>query len=359
MKQVVVFTGGGSAGHVTANLVLISKLLQEGWEIHYIGSKNGIERRLVGELEQVRYHAVATGKLRRYWSWQNLTDIFRLILGIFQAYGLLFRIKPGVVFSLGGFVSVPVVIGAGWRNIPALILEPDLHPGLANRISVRYAQTFCTTFEETKIDNKRAAAKMKFIGPVVREDLNKGTRERGLDLCGFTAEQPVLLVMGGSQGAERINRLTRAALPGLLERFQVVHICGKGKMDLSYSYYEGYKQFEFVQQELADILAMSDVIVSRAGSGAIHECLSLHKPMLLIPHSSGGSRMGQIRNAQHFWNKGYAELLLEEKMNVPAFLRSVEKVYNNRSFYEDNMRAIDTGHAAEQILELISKAGSP
>ncbi|HEY2494556.1 MAG TPA: undecaprenyldiphospho-muramoylpentapeptide beta-N-acetylglucosaminyltransferase [Paenibacillus sp.] len=355
MKRKIVFTGGGSAGHVAANLVLMSRLLQEEWEIHYIGSKHGIERQLVSDLESVQYHAVATGKLRRYWAWANVTDVFKIMLGVLQAYRLIFQIKPRIVFSLGGFVAVPVVIGARWNGDPVLILEPDLHPGLANRLSRKFARTMCTTFVETTANDRHNDGKMVHVGPIVREELKLGSRARGIRLCEFIDYKPILLIMGGSQGAERINRMVRAVLPELLKSYQVIHICGTGKMDLSIQQYKGYKQFEYVREDLPDLMAMADLVVSRAGSNAIHEWLLLRKPMLLIPHANGGSRIGQTLNAKYFLNAGYAELLHEEDMTNQAFLKAIENVYQNRESYVDKMKSSETGDAINKVLALISK----
>ncbi|SDS33202.1 UDP-N-acetylglucosamine-N-acetylmuramylpentapeptide N-acetylglucosamine transferase [Paenibacillaceae bacterium GAS479] len=355
MKRKIVLTGGGSAGHVTPNLVLLQRLLKEGWEIHYIGSKHGIERQLVGGIDAVRYHSVSTGKLRRYWSWENVSDLFKFTLGILQAVFLMLRIKPDAIFSLGGFVAVPVVIGARSKRIPILIFEPDLYPGLANRISSRFAQVICTTFAGTSqiywINDKR----IKHIGPILREELKLGSRARGIQQRGFDGDKPIVLIMGGSQGAERINRIVREALPEMLSSYQVVHICGAGKMDPSYNRFSGYIQLEYAHAELPDLMAMADMVVSRAGSNAIHEWLHLRKPMLLIPHVIGGARTGQLLNAHHFQNAGYAELLYEEELTKAAFLNAVNAVYRDRKIYSARMSRHETDGAVEKVMRIIHK----
>ncbi|RRJ67257.1 undecaprenyldiphospho-muramoylpentapeptide beta-N-acetylglucosaminyltransferase [Paenibacillus oralis] len=357
MKRTIVFTGGGSAGHVTANLALMARLREEeDWEIHYIGSKRGIERRLVDDFQQARYHVVATGKLRRYFALANITDVFKLLVGIVQAALHIFRIKPNVVFSLGGFVAVPVVIGAKWNGVPVVILEPDLNPGLANRISRRFARIMCTTFKGTVGNDRCADGKLVHVGPIVREELKYGSRARGIYACGFDSNKPVLLVMGGSQGADRINRIVRESLPKLLVSFQVVHICGHGKMDSAIRPDRRYMQLEYAHNELPDLLAMADLVVSRAGSGAIHELLLLRKPMLLIPHANGGSRLGQTANAQSFRDAGYAELLNEEGMTSQAFLEAVENAYLKRRSFVDRMKNTDMGDAAGKVIDLIRTA---
>ncbi|MDF9413480.1 undecaprenyldiphospho-muramoylpentapeptide beta-N-acetylglucosaminyltransferase [Brevibacillus laterosporus] len=349
MKKII-FTGGGSAGHVTANLVLIFECTKENYEIHYIGSKNGIEQRLVAEFDQVHYHSVSTGKLRRYFDWKNFTDVYKVMKGIFQAYLLIRRLKPDVVFSLGGFVSVPVVLGAKLNGIATIIYEPDVHMGLANRISYPFATKVCTTFLETKKNNP--SKKTIHIGALVKDTLKAGDRERGISFCNFTYQKPVLLVMGGSQGAERINQVVRAVLPDLLQNFQVIHLCGPGKIEASIQQ-EGYQQFEYVTHVLPDLLAAADIVVSRAGSNSIHELLALQKPMLLIPHTSGGTRNGQIKNAQNFQQAGYAAILMQETMTNQSFLDSVYHLHQNRETYIQHMKTNDSGKAVKKVMDVI------
>lgn len=353
MKRRIILTGGGSAGHVTANLVLIPRLLEEDWEIHYIGSKNGIECELASRIKGVLYYPIATGKLRRYWAWANVMDLFKLMLGLAQAYWLISRIKPAIVFSLGGFVAVPVVVGASWNRVPILIFEPDLHPGLANRISRKFARVICTTFAETAAIDRKGDGKIVHVGPIVKEELKFGSCARGIHLCEFVDKKPILLVMGGSQGAERINRIVREALPDLLKSYQIVHICGVGKTDHAYDQHRGYKQFEYVHHELPDLMAMADLVVSRAGSNAIHECLLLRKPMLLIPHAIGAARTGQTLNAQCFWDVGYAELLHEDKLTKEAFMNAIDVTYRNRKLYVDRMKSSEMEGAVGKVMELI------
>ncbi|MCM3749847.1 undecaprenyldiphospho-muramoylpentapeptide beta-N-acetylglucosaminyltransferase [Paenibacillus pasadenensis] len=354
MKRTIVFTGGGSAGHVTANLVLMERLREEeNWDIHYIGSKNGIERKLINRSKLARYHAVSTGKLRRYFAMANATDLFKLMVGIVQATIRISRLKPSVVFSLGGFVSVPVVIGARWNGVPVVIMEPDLHPGLANRISRRFARIMCTTFKETVRNDRLGDKKLVYVGPIIKEQLKHGSRARGIYACGFVSDKPILLVMGGSQGADRINAIVRESLPKLLSSFQVVHICGHGKTDSSIPSKEGYVQLEYAHDELPDLLAMADVVVSRAGSGAIHELLTLRKPMLLIPHTDGGARKGQLANAQSFRDAGYAELLLQEDLTSQCFINGVEHVYEKRIQLENRMKHFLIEDAAVKVIDLL------
>jgi UDP-N-acetylglucosamine--N-acetylmuramyl-(pentapeptide) pyrophosphoryl-undecaprenol N-acetylglucosamine transferase len=353
LDKKIIFTGGGTAGHVTVNLALIPHFLREGWTVGYIGSENGIERQLVSKMEQVQYHSIATGKLRRYFDWNNFKDPFRVIKGIFQAYHIIKKEKPNIIFSKGGFVSVPVVIG-GWLNrVPIIIHESDITPGLANKLANPFATKVCTTFPETK--EHFQSDKAVYVGAVIREELKRGDRARGLTLCGFKEEKPVLLIMGGSMGAQRINQMVRENLDALLEQFQIAHICGKGQVDPALASVPGYKQFEYVNEELPDVMMMADLVISRAGSNSIFEFLSLRKPMLLIPLSKAASRGDQILNAKSFQKMGYAEVLMEEDLTKETFLASVSKVYDNRAQYIANMEQSNTDETLEQVIDLIKK----
>lgn len=352
LKKSIVFTGGGSAGHVMVNLVLIPKFIQAGWDVHYIGSENGIEKQLMTSIPSVQYYSVSTGKLRRYFDWNNVKDPFKVIKGIFQSYRLFRKVKANVVFSAGGFVAVPVVLG-GWLNkVPIVIREPDRTLGLANKLSLPFATKVCTTFPDTGQDLK--TNKTIHIGGIIRDELKKGHYTGGQSYCGFTEEKPVLLVMGGSQGAQRINETVRSCLDKLLTDFQIVHICGKEKVDPSIQV-RGYQQFEYINEELSDIMAMTDFVVSRAGSTAIFELLSLHKPMLLIPLSNGASRGEQVLNAQSFQNAGYAEVLLQENLNNDTFIDAIYMLYQNREKYIGNMKKNKDNQAIDKLIDLIKK----
>ncbi|WP_058303394.1 undecaprenyldiphospho-muramoylpentapeptide beta-N-acetylglucosaminyltransferase [Gorillibacterium timonense] len=353
MKDRIVFTGGGSAGHVSVNLALIPHFLREGWEVHYIGSHTGIEKDLIARLPEVHYHPISTGKLRRYRSMENVKDPFRTLKGIGQAYHLIRRIKPAVIFSKGGFVSVPVVIAGRLKGVPVVIHESDLTPGLANRISIPFANRVCTTFPETL--EQLPAAKSRCVGAIVRPELLKGRIERGYRFSGLEPGLPVLLIMGGSLGAKKINDAVRGALTPLLSGFQIVHLTGKGQVDHSLHRY-GYVQFEYVNEELPDLLAMADLVVSRAGSNSIFEFLALRKPMVLIPLPKGASRGDQILNAQSFEKSGYASVLPEEDLTPEALQARVESVWNERDTYRANMESYHADSALDQVRELIMEA---
>ncbi|WP_211747507.1 undecaprenyldiphospho-muramoylpentapeptide beta-N-acetylglucosaminyltransferase [Paenibacillus sp. Marseille-Q4541] len=352
-RKSIVFTGGGSAGHIMINLVLIKKFREEGWNIHYIGSKHGMEKELVSAYEDVHYYGISSGKLRRYWDWNNVKDPFKVLKGIVQSYFLIRKIKANVVFAAGGFVSVPVVIG-GWLNrVPVLIREPDRTFGLANRISLPFATKVCTSYEET--GNELPLYKVVHIGGVVREELKEGSLLRGMHETGFTRDKPVLLMMGGSQGARILNEVLATCIDDLLTDFQVVHLCGKGKAE-QFSGVErtGYKVMEYAGDELPDLLAMADVVVSRAGSTSLFELLSMRKPMLLVPLSNG-SRGEQRVNSEAFQQAGYAEVLPEEDLNGQTLTEAIRALYRDRESYINQMKTVNHDHAADKLVTLIKQ----
>lgn len=349
MKRIVL-TGGGTAGHVTPNLALLPLLREEGWEVLYIGSETGIEKKLMEEAG-VPYYSVPTGKLRRYLSKQNLTDMFQVVKGVREAGRLLKKLKPDVVFSKGGFVAVPVIMGAKKNHIPVIVHESDLTPGLANKIAMPFAQTVCTTFPETL----RYLPKGKGVhtGTPIRRELFTGSRERGLRLCGFEGTKPVLLQMGGSLGAVKINDCLREALPSLLETFDIIHLCGKGHAEERLQKKAGYCQFEYVTDELADLFAAADVLISRAGSNAIAEFLALKKPNLLIPLSRSASRGDQILNAASYEKQGFSMVLREEEMTPATLEERVQRLYADRAKYIHAMEQSAQNNGVEAVMAQI------
>ena len=302
MKRIVL-TGGGTAGHVTPNIALIPALRELGYDIQYIGSYEGIEKKLIEEFG-IPYHGIASGKLRRYFDLKNFSDPFRVIKGFFQAKALLKELKPDIIFSKGGFVTVPVVQAARGLHIPVIIHESDMTPGLANKLAIPAASKVCCNFPETI--PHLPAGKAVVTGSPIREELRSGNKLAALKFCGFTSDRPVLLVIGGSLGSVAVNRAIRGILPELLKSFQVIHLCGKGNVDESLNGTPGYVQFEYIKQELADLFALADIVVSRAGANAICELLDLRKPNLLIPLSAAASRGDQILNARSFQTQGFS-----------------------------------------------------
>ncbi|MCM3783371.1 undecaprenyldiphospho-muramoylpentapeptide beta-N-acetylglucosaminyltransferase [Neobacillus mesonae] len=349
----IVFTGGGSAGHVTVNLALIPHYQEQGYSVHYIGSRQGIEAELVGQVQGVKYKGIATGKLRRYISVENVKDSFRVLKGVQDAYRYLKKVKPGVVFSKGGFVSVPVVLAARMLSIPVVVHESDLTPGLANRIALPFADYICTTFEEAA----RHLPKQKavHVGAMVRQELREGNGERGRSLLGFNQNTPVLLFMGGSLGAKNMNDALYSIIPELTKYYQIIHICGKGQkkhVDVS----SGYQAFEYVQDELPDLMAAADLVISRAGSNSIFEFLTLQKPMLLIPLSEKVSRGDQIINARSFEALGFAKVLRSEELTGASLLEAVQDLDRNKETYTRNMLSYEHPDAMMEIIEVIRRA---
>ena len=349
MKRIIL-TGGGTAGHVTPNIALLPKLQEMGFDIQYIGSYNGIEKELI-EPFGIPYHGISSGKLRRYFSLQNFTDPFRVLKGLGEARKLIRDLKPDVIFSKGGFVSVPVVLAGKKCNVPVIIHESDITPGLANKIALPSATKVCCNFPETL--EHLPQDKAVLTGSPIRQELLSGNKIAAMDLCGFSADKPVILVIGGSLGSVAVNNAVRAALPELLESYQIIHLCGKGKVDESLNGTKGYKQFEYIKNELRDIFALADIVISRAGANAICELLALRKPNLLIPLSANASRGDQILNARSFERQGFSLVLEEEAVTKDSLLQAVQKLYENRSTYMDAMRNSGQQDSIDTILGLI------
>ncbi|MDX2257156.1 MAG: undecaprenyldiphospho-muramoylpentapeptide beta-N-acetylglucosaminyltransferase [Pseudanabaenaceae cyanobacterium bins.39] len=350
----IVLTGGGTAGHVSPNIALIPELQNAGWEVIYIGSQNGIEKQLVSSV-QIPYYGIASGKLRRYFSWQNFIDPFKVIKGIFDAYGAIATIKPQVIFSKGGFVTVPVIF-AGWlQRVPIIIHESDFSSGLANRLSIPFASLICVTFPETAQHLAKYKAKVWHTGLPIRPDLLQGDAERGRSFCGFTNDLPVLFVVGGSTGSAKINQAVRSVLDRLTTSYQVVHACGKGNIDPNLAKHPHYRQFEYLGTELADVLAMADLVVSRSGANAVFELLTLRKPHLLIPLSKKSSRGDQILNAQSFRSRGYSAVLEEENLTDTSLLAAIADLDQHRDQYIQNMNTSEDANAIAQLVKLIGQ----
>lgn len=348
MKKIIL-TGGGTAGHVTPNIALIPKLKECGFDIQYIGSANGMEKALV-ENAGLQYHGIASGKLRRYFSWKNFSDPFRVLKGYFQAKKIIRKYKPDVVFSKGGFVTVPVVFAAAKYQIPVVIHESDMTPGLANRLAMKKATKVCHNFPETA---SHLGEKAIHTGSPIRQELFCGNKIKALDLCGFTANKPVIMVTGGSLGAENVNKLVRAALPELLKDFQVAHLCGKGKLDESLFGMDGYAQFEYLNDEMKDFYAMADLVISRAGANSICEIAALKKPNILIPLSAKASRGDQILNAKSYLKQGFSEMLDEDVATAKDLSDTVFKVYKNRNNYIHAMKQSQGTSGVDKIVLLL------
>lgn len=352
MKRIIL-TGGGTAGHVTPNIALLPRLKELGYDIHYIGSYTGIEKELIEQFG-IPYHGISSGKLRRYFSIQNFTDPFRVLKGFREANKLIKDLKPNVIFSKGGFVSVPVVMAGKRRHIPTIIHESDMTPGLANKLSIPSATKVCCNFPETLEHLPKEKAVL--TGSPIRQELLEGDRAAALKFCGLTDDKPVILIIGGSLGSVAVNDAVRSILPELLKDFHVIHLCGKGKMDNSLNSLKGYVQFEYVQNQLKDLFALTDLVISRAGANAICELLALHKPNLLIPLSANASRGDQILNARSFERQGFSIVLEEENLNKNSLLTAIRKLYEDRDTYINAMKHSSQQDSIFKIIRLIEEA---
>ena len=352
MKHIVL-TGGGTAGHVTPNIAMIPRLKELGYKISYIGSYEGIEKKLIEELG-IPYYGISSGKLRRYFDVKNFTDPFRVLKGFMEAKKLMKELKPDVVFSKGGFVTVPVVIAASRRKIPTFIHESDMTPGLANKICIPFATKVCCNFPETISNLPKDKAVL--TGTPIRQELLTGSKEKGLAFTGLSPDKPVILIIGGSLGATAVNEAVRSILPELLEDFQVMHLCGKGKLDENLKNTKGYVQYEYIKKELADLFALADIVISRAGANAICELSALNKPNLLIPLSARASRGDQILNARSFEHLGYSKVLEEEEITKDSLLDAVHDLYENRESYITAMSSSKHKDSIELIVQLFENS---
>ena len=352
MKRIIL-TGGGTAGHVTPNIALLPSLKEEGYDIHYIGSYNGIEKELIEQFG-IPYHGISSGKLRRYFSLQNFTDPFRVLKGFGEARKLIKTLKPDVIFSKGGFVSVPVVMAGRQCKVPTICHESDMTPGLANKLSIPSATKVCCTFPETLQHLPKEKAVL--TGSPIRKELMTGDADAARKFCGFEDEKPVIMVVGGSLGAVPVNNAVRAILPELLKDFNIIHLCGKGKTDESLKDTKGYVQYEYIKDELKDLFALADIIISRAGANAICEFLALQKPNLLVPLSAAASRGDQILNARSFERQGFSIVIEEESLTNELLLDSVHKLYKEKDAYISAMKNSSQHDAIKTIISLIEEA---
>lgn len=352
MAKKIVLTGGGTMGHVTPNLALLPHLLQKGYEVHYIGTEKGVEAEKLRAIDGIHYHAVKSGKLRRYFDWKNFTDPFRVIAGAFQSAHLMGKIKPDVCFSKGGFVAVPVVFGAWLHRIPVVSHESDLTPGLANKMCKPFVKKIATTFPECA---EALGKKAEMVGTPLRPELFAGDRRKGLSFLGLKGEKPVLLMMGGSLGAQKVNAALREALPELLTTFEVAHICGKGNLDESLNGTPGYAQKEFVSAELPDVFACADLVLSRAGSNALMEFQALARPLLLVPYPKGASRGDQILNAQSLERRGLCRVLLQENMTAATLTEALMQTWADRDALTAAVKAAPPADGTKRVLEMIEE----
>ena len=353
MKKIVM-TGGGTAGHVTPNIALMPALRNEGFEISYIGSYEGIEKRLIEE-QGVPYYGISSGKLRRYFDPKNFSDPFKVLKGYAQSIRLLKKIKPDVVFSKGGFVSVPVVLAAKHCKVPAIIHESDLTPGLANKLAIPSATKVCCNFPETL--SYLPKEKAVLTGSPIRQELLTGNADFAFSLCHFKDHsKQTILIVGGSSGSRVINTAIRGLLPELLKNYNVIHLCGKDNLDETLTETTGYAQFEYANKELSDMFALADLVISRAGANAICELLALRKPNILIPLSAAASRGDQILNANSFRSQGFSYVLEEEELSNTTLLEAIEHVFHKKEAYIEAMENSNSRNSIDTIIGLILDA---
>lgn len=352
----IILTGGGTAGHVSGNMALVPELKKNGFKIDYIGTYRGMERGIVAADTDITYHPIPAGRFVRGFHASNIKDAFKVLKGIKEASRLIKEIKPDIVFSKGGFVTVPVVIAAHRQHIPVIIHESDFTPGLANKISAKFADKICTTFPETVkmfAGNKKAEqSRIVCTGAPLRNELFNGSQDTGHSLCGFNTAKPIIIVMGGSLGAQAINKLVREALPSLVKKYNIIHICGRGGVDPSYNM-SGYKQFDYVTTELPHLLSISDAAVSRAGSNAIFEFLAAQIPMLLIPLPKGESRGDQVFNAASFSQNGYALAKQQEELDAQKLCESIDELFAQKNKIHTAMHSSSIQNGTDNILKLI------
>lgn len=351
MKRIVL-TGGGTAGHVTPNIALLPRLKELGYDIHYIGSYQGIEKTLIEDCG-IPYYGISSGKLRRYFDLKNFSDPFKVLKGFSEASRLLKKLRPEVVFSKGGFVSVPVVLAAKKLHIPVVIHESDMTPGLANKLAFPAASKVCCNFPETVSCLPKGKAVL--TGSPIRQELLTGSRQKALAFTGLSGTKPTLLIIGGSLGSVVVNEAVRSILPKLLKKFEIIHLCGKGKVDPTLNALDGYVQYEYISNELPDLFALADIVISRAGANSICEFLSLRKPALLIPLSAAASRGDQILNARSFEKQGYAHVLEEENLTPDTLCQALTKLYENREACIAAMNTSPMGDAIRTITELLEE----
>lgn len=348
MPKLIVFTGGGSAGHVVPNLAIIQALPPETWQVAYIGAQ-GIEKKLV-HAANIPYYEISTGKLHRRLTLKNLLTPYKVLKGIYQAYRHLKKLRPQMVFSKGGFVAFPVVFSAWLQKIPVICHESDLTPGLANKLSLPFAKKICVTFEESR--QQSDPRKVIVTGTPLRSSLFQGQKARGLAIAKFQTDRPVILVYAGGSGSLKINRVLREALPELLQTFQVIHLCGQG--NLAKEGAEGYFQLEYASAELPDLLAAADLVISRAGANSLYELIALHKPHLLIPLSRKVSRGDQIENAAYAKQRGLSLVLEEEALSANTLVSAISQLFTERAGYHTALENYPLPHSLKIIQELIN-----
>ena len=344
----IVLCGGGTAGHVMPNIALICHLKKHFKNIYYIGSHNGIEKDILAEHKEIKYFPITSVKLIRGLTLKNLAIPFKLIKGYNQSKKILKELKPDIIFSKGGYVSVPVTFAAKSLGIPVVAHESDFNLGLANKLILKTCKKMCCSFEETA---KSIGNKGVFTLSPVRNELFLGNAQKAKQVCKFNNNKQTILVIGGSLGAKAINEAMFKIADIITKEFNVIHIVGKGNINNKLKILN-YHQIEFLSN-IQDYFALCDLVVSRAGSNAINEFLVLNKPMLLIPLPKGNSRGDQILNAQNFTEKGFALTLLQEDLTEQNLLNKINELKENATKIRQNQAKFKGKNGTENILNVI------
>ncbi len=343
MKKIV-FTGGGTAGHIMPNLAIIEEIKNKA-KVYYIGS-NGMEKELVKDYD-IPFYEIPSTKLKRSLSFSNLLIPFKLIKAIKKAKQILKEISPDVIFSKGGYVALPVVFAAKKLKIKVILHESDMTLGLANKLCKNKCETICTSFEKTAENLKNGL----FTGSPLRSQIFKGNKENAKKLFKNYKNKPTILVVGGSLGSKIINENVRKSLDKLKD-YNIIHLCGKN--NLSNIKKDNYVELEFANN-IEDLYALSNIVISRAGSNVINEILALNKPNILIPLSKKASRGDQILNANYFKEKGYSKVILEEYLSPNSLVNSINQLNNEKEKYIQSMQKSSTKLANKKISELLLK----
>lgn len=346
----IILTGGGTAGHVTPNLALLNDLKKHFTEIHYLGSKQGIEKKIISQFKNIKYHEIPTIKLERKFTLKNIKIPFVLIKSIIQTKKILKQIKPDAIFSKGGYVAVPVVISGHKLNIPIIAHESDFSMGLANKLIYKYCKKMCVSFKnlcETYPD------KTVFTGSPFREELERGNKANIINQFNPNPNLKTILFMGGSSGAKFLNELCWNNLERLTQKYNIIHIVGQNNFNINKKI-KNYYQIEY-SNSIEDIFAVADLVISRAGSNTIFELLCLKKLMILIPLPKRNSRGDQIENANYFKKNEFCKTILQEKVNIHLIISEINNTFFNEKFYKNNMKQYNNGNANKKIIDVILK----
>jgi len=353
-NYMIAITGGGTGGHIFPNISIVEELKIRGEKnIVWIGEKGGKEELFAKKLN-IPFYGIKAGKIRRYFSLKNFSDLFLVVLGFFQSLFLLSKLKPKLLFSKGGFVSIPPAFAARVLRVPVLTHESDINPGLANRLISKASYAVCTSFKETSpyFPGKRVF----YTGNPVRKVIKDGNSKRGKIFLGFKEDLPFVMVVGGSLGAQSINNTIYKIVDNYDLPFNLVHQCGRGNLNNTFIKIKKYRQYEFLGKEIGDVMAVSTLIISRAGAGALYEISYLGKPSILIPLSKTASRGEQVDNAKFFEENGASIVILNDDLNEKILFKTVCNLLENKNtLVEMGKKAFRllNHNAEEKIVDII------